>query len=595
MKQDQTLKAVFFILITLILFGLAFASFLAIRSIGRINQVEKASQELDVRNLQFTPRFRAQIYRIQALALRANITGDPAYTEQFELGREELEDFVGSRRSIFDQDNEVELYDSLNSKLELYFAELAPSEFDTDAVEETSSDQLVDAQERIAEMSEALQRLGDGLPSLELRWQIQRCHVRLLMVKLKATEKQGELLQESITDLRELLTEIEAKIEEEKIEGEEIVEEVREEKAEVEELAEEKVEEEELAEEKIEGEERKLTALANFSEKLDSFEAEATQIIERSIGQGSSEKQMQEFEKLQGMRDEIIELTQSLGDSRRDIFNFSLLEYKSLVKGMQYSIFITLGMLFTSLFAMGWLAKKAFLSPIAISLAEAEETNSAQEGLATIGTLAAGMAHEIRNPITAIKARLFALNELSQEQESMFRQVEAIQGETNRMENILQDFLSFANPSQLNLEVLGASEFLDKSHSLVQPEMVSRGVSLLMGRIVDSRVQVDSEKLTQVLINLIRNAADACPPEKGAVSLSCSREDNRIFIAVSDNGSGIPEDYHAHIFEPFYSRKKGGTGLGLAICKKIVEAHKGDLTFESSDKGTTFTVTLDVH
>ena len=361
-------KAFFAAFILLILIALAVGSFLAIQSIGRIDEVENASEELDVRNLGFTPRFRAQIYRLQSVALRARITGDESYSKRFELLEKDLTGFVSSRKETFDLEEERDLFSSLNEKLTLYLAELSPGMEASKG--ENESEALSEIQERIGGMSESLQRLGDGLPSIELQWHLQRCHASLLLVNVRGTAKQAELFEEALTELRDTLTQTQTEI------GDE---------------------------------ERKFTALKNFSNKLLRFETEAKTITSHWVEKGSSEKRFHDLEKLQEMRDEVIEIAQLLGDSRRASFKASLKDYKFLVDSMQYSIFIALAMLFASLFIMGWLARIAFLKPIEVSLAEAEETISSQGNLASIGTLAAGVAHEIRNPLTAIKARLFAL------------------------------------------------------------------------------------------------------------------------------------------------------------------------------------------
>jgi signal transduction histidine kinase len=553
-KTNRTLKGIFVLFITLILGALAVASFIAINSIGRIDEVEKASEDLDVRNLRFTPSFRAQIYRLQAVSLRARITGDKAYTDRFALLRKDFEAFLASRREIFDQEDELEQFESLESKLALYFEELTPR--DLEELGESELESVSEIQERISGMSGPLQRLGDGLPSLELRWQLQRCYASLMVVHAKGTLKQVQHFEENLVDLRETLSETKTQ---------------------------------------IGTEERKVAALNNFTTKLDKFASEVERITARWVRKGSSENRFQRLEQLQDLRDELVEIAQALGDGRRETFNSSLKEYKSLVDGMKYSIFIALGMLFVSLFIMGWLARLAFLKPIETSLTEAEETVTSTSNLATVGTLAAGVAHEIRNPLTAIKARLFALGEIARGDDAMLRQVSAIQSETNRMEHIVQDFLNFARPSEANLVRGNVSEFLDDVHTVILPEIELRGVSFVMGRTVEAITRIDKEQLKQVFLNLVRNAAEACPEEGGEIVLSSTRNGDSVFLAVSDNGKGIPAEYLDRIFDPFFSKKKGGTGLGLAICRNIIANHHGKLTCESTEgKGTTFTIELAV-
>ena len=123
--------------------------------------------------------------------------------------------------------------------------------------------------------------------------------------------------------------------------------------------------------------------------------------------------------------------------------------------------------------------------------------------------------------------------------------------------------------------------------------MQSRGVALEMDRTVEANARIDSEQLRQVFLNLIRNAAEACPETDGQVTLSSTLKEGKLLLMVGDNGSGIPPEIQSLIFEHFFSKKKGGTGLGLAICRNIVEAHGGTLTFTWEEGlGTTFTITL---
>jgi hypothetical protein len=204
MTSDKTLKAIFAIFISIIALVLLGACFLAIQSIGRINEVDHALQDLDERNVGFTPRFRAQIYQLQATSLRATITGDLYHTKRFEILDKELRTFLDSRKGIFDQEEEKELLQTLLSKMDFYLAEMHPGEQEKNVAGQTEP--LTQIQERLASMSESLQPLGDELSSMELRWRLQRCHVRLLMVKVKGTPTHADLLAETISDLNPCLT-----------------------------------------------------------------------------------------------------------------------------------------------------------------------------------------------------------------------------------------------------------------------------------------------------------------------------------------------------------------------------------------------------
>ncbi|MDB4537775.1 HAMP domain-containing histidine kinase [Akkermansiaceae bacterium] len=443
---NPTLKRVLALLILAILLSLAGGTYFATRTLGEIDEVQHASHTLDQGTLGFSPKFRASVYQIQALALRSQISGDSTYTERFDLLESDLLSYVDSQAGIFDLPEEQTLFATLTSKLSLFLQQLKVT-------------------------------LPDG----------------------NAPGRSGS-----------------------------------------------------------------LSAI------------------------------LEDFEKIQILRDDIIELANQLANLRRASFQSSLTEYQSQVNGLRYFIFIALGVLVTALFVIGWLARTTFLKPMEAHLAQAEKTSVARENLATIGTVASGVAHEIRNPITTIKARLFALTELTRGEESQARQVEAIQSETNRMERIVQDLLTFARPADPDLEKTALDEFLDQIHESLAPEILARGISFVIGRNDEAYALIDADQLKQVMHNLIRNASEACPGTLGEISLSSERQGEQILLSVSDNGSGIPKEHQARIFEPFFSKKKGGTGLGLSICRNIIEAHQGTLTFTTnSQSGTTFTITLD--
>jgi signal transduction histidine kinase len=223
-----------------------------------------------------------------------------------------------------------------------------------------------------------------------------------------------------------------------------------------------------------------------------------------------------------------------------------------------------------------------------------------QEKLASLGVLAAGVAHEIRNPLTAIKARLFShqrrLNKGSEE----FEDVVVIGAEINRLERIVKDFLQFARPSEPQLTRLTAEPVLRDIRDLLAPQLEKRDIAVRIGELANDSFEADPQQLKQVLINLVQNAAESID-HRGQITLRarCStarlngHPQSVIILETEDTGKGIASDVQKRLFDPFFSTKESGTGLGLSIAARIVEKHGGALEFQTQvNRGTTFGIVL---
>lgn len=214
--------------------------------------------------------------------------------------------------------------------------------------------------------------------------------------------------------------------------------------------------------------------------------------------------------------------------------------------------------------------------------------------LASVGKLAASVAHEIRNPLTAIRMWLFAIHKEVGGGESVDRKFKVVSEELTRLERIVRDFLDFARPPQLQRVSCSISEILDTTLELLRPRLADDRIEVVR---CDEpglpRVNADAEQLKQVLLNLIGNARDAVAGG-GRIHLRTRSEtepDGRktVTVRISDTGVGIRPDVQARIFEPFFSTKERGTGLGLCIAARIMAGHEGRLVLESSsERGTTF-------
>jgi signal transduction histidine kinase len=299
-------------------------------------------------------------------------------------------------------------------------------------------------------------------------------------------------------------------------------------------------------------------------------------------------------ERIVEMADETVELTNELAAARSEAFRELLLVYRSSARGLKRTLLISFLLTIASAAGLSWMAWKVFFSPLRMELREARALAGQREELANIGTLASGIAHEIRNPITAMKARTFALAELVEPGSPAARQAQIIDQELARMERVVRDFLDFARPAEPDTERTEIDVFLAGVQEFLAPEMEKRNVVLELAPSGGVEARIDRDQMTQVILNLVRNAAEACGAEGGRVTLKAEDRDGKATISVTDNGGGIPMEFRDKLFIPFFSKKHGGTGLGLPIARNIVRKHGGELAFESVEgAGTIFRVELD--
>ncbi len=218
---------------------------------------------------------------------------------------------------------------------------------------------------------------------------------------------------------------------------------------------------------------------------------------------------------------------------------------------------------------------------------ELRRRSARAEALAAVGTLTAGLAHEIRNPLNAAALQLQLLERGARKlepsaAEAIVARVGIVRDELGRLTKMLDEFLGLARPEELDAETMDVRGLLDEVLALEEPVCARASVRLLVEAEEGVCVRADRHRLKQVLVNLVTNAREALP-EGGTIRMGCEAGDG-VVIYVQDDGPGFS---HAadKIFEPFHSTKAAGTGLGMSIVKKIVDMHGGTIELGEAPGG----------
>jgi signal transduction histidine kinase len=287
------------------------------------------------------------------------------------------------------------------------------------------------------------------------------------------------------------------------------------------------------------------------------------------------------------------ELIVHLGVDRRMLENrFSGLR-ASLLRRLLIGSAVVVGILTLALFYVLWLLKRA-------QLVEAEVQTA--DRLAYLGTLAGGLAHEIRNPLNAINLNLQMLEEdLSgggSDAAELAALLKGTKQEIKRLDRLASNFLVYAKPLEPEHKEFNLGLLVDEIIQLLQRECETAGIQLVREDQSDAvKVSGDPDLLKQALLNLVVNAQDSVmsnPNGARIIRLAAGKEADRAFVRVADNGSGVTAEDSQSLFKLFYSGKRGGTGLGLPIAQRIVESHGGRITWRNlPDSGAEFVVWLD--
>lgn len=329
-----------------------------------------------------------------------------------------------------------------------------------------------------------------------------------------------------------------------------------------------------------------MTAATAINTKIYTSHQSITRLVEFADFETQSKRILNLGIKLAKAHDESLTTFQAQTDESLQILKFTLL-----------------GSLMLLLAAGGWLAAVVYrdmIAPLQVQLVESRQLVDRQEKLASLGMLAAGVAHEIRNPLTAIKTWLYIQQKHLTPETTEYAEANLISDEINRLERIVKDFLMFARPSDPLLVTVSAESPLREVKTLMEPQLKKAGIKLVLGDTKAAQIQIDPQQMKQVLINLIQNAADSIG-KNGTITLRARIDEKQlsdrvmeaVILEVSDTGKGISADVEKRLFDPFFTTKDFGTGLGLPIAARIVEKHQGALQYQTQiDRGTTFGIIL---
>ncbi len=216
--------------------------------------------------------------------------------------------------------------------------------------------------------------------------------------------------------------------------------------------------------------------------------------------------------------------------------------------------------------------------------------------LAALGELAAGVAHEVRNPLGAMQLYSDLLRKQCARIDGATALIDKLEAGIHAIDSVVQDTLALT-PRGCNFERVRISEIIEQVSDFVAPRLAARQVSLrITPNHADPAIWADAGAIQRVLTNLIVNAADASPPQQ-SIELHVEHDEQQraLLLRVSDCGSGLPDELIDRIFDPFFTTKAHGTGLGLPIACRLLEAHHGRLSARNRPEGgAEFTVTLPI-
>lgn len=218
-----------------------------------------------------------------------------------------------------------------------------------------------------------------------------------------------------------------------------------------------------------------------------------------------------------------------------------------------------------------------------------------KDKLTAMGELASGVAHEIRNPLNAIAmiAQRFEGEFTPRKDVAEYKALTGVlKAETQRVNAIVHQFLRFARPADLNLQVVPMEAFVDHVAILFHAQAAGKGVEFRVSNESRFEMAMDRDQMTQAVLNILQNSLDATPTG-GRIELLCARNGDTVMVSVKDNGNGISPEVLGRIFDLYYTGKSDGTGMGLSISQQIIARHDGHIEVSSEEgKGTRFDIVI---
>jgi two-component system sensor histidine kinase HydH len=217
-----------------------------------------------------------------------------------------------------------------------------------------------------------------------------------------------------------------------------------------------------------------------------------------------------------------------------------------------------------------------------------------KDKMAAIGDLAAGVAHEVRNPLSSIKGYASYFKSLFKDDPKNSEAAEVLINETDRLNRVITELLEISRPSDIKPKSVDIQSIFDTTLRLIQPDSTQQTKPDILLEIEDGieTIYIDPDRFVQVLMNIYLNSIQAMP-DGGLLKTEVTSNKDSIKITITDTGCGMSLETRNQLFNPYFTTKKTGTGLGMAIVMKIIEAHKGDITVSSDEgKGTEITIHL---
>jgi signal transduction histidine kinase len=338
-------------------------------------------------------------------------------------------------------------------------------------------------------------------------------------------------------------------------------------------------------------------------EAYNEYLADCAPVLEDSRGRMQSTQALKfksSYEKVQSQSRRLLTLCDSFMRDQRASFSNLLRETNDALSTFSQMLRLLLGLMLALTLAVVLLIYRGLVTPLRHELTETHTLMARQEKLASLGALAAGVAHEIRNPLTAIKLRLYSLKRHLPSAGPDNDDAAVITAEITRLERIVRDFLQFARPSEPELVATPAQRIVDEVQGLLEPQLNKSAIQMKVEATEAAWVRVDTQQIKQVLINLVQNSADSIG-RRGLITIRIHKgprmapggDGESVIVEVADNGKGIPPEVRKRLFDPFFTTKEGGTGLGLPIAARIVEKHGGEIRYHTEPRrGTTFSVIL---